>query len=81
MLAAGLHVRLGSDNICDITSPAGTPDLLHEVYVLCNALRYYDVELLARLGAGQRPARADLKRLHQHLDENRAEVARIAKAA
>jgi cytosine/adenosine deaminase-related metal-dependent hydrolase len=81
MLAAGLHVRIGSDNICDITSPAGTPDLLHELYVLCNALRYYDVELLALLGAGQRPARSDLERLHQHLVKDRAEVARIAEAA
>lgn len=81
MLAAGLHVRLGSDNICDITSPAGTPDLLHEVYVLCNALRYYDVELLARLGAGLRPTRADLERLHRHLAEDRSEWVRITRAA
>lgn len=81
MLAAGLHVRLGSDNICDITSPAGTPDLLHEIYVLCNALRYYDVDLLARLGAGLRPSRAELDRLQVHLAEDRAEVVRIAKAA
>src|SRR5262245_37386963 len=28
LLAAGVQVRIGSDNICDITSPAGTPDLV-----------------------------------------------------
>ena len=28
MLAAGVHVRIASDNICDITSPAGTIDLV-----------------------------------------------------
>lgn len=81
MLAAGLHVRIGSDNICDITSPAGTPDLLHELYVLSNALRYYDVELLAKLGAGLRPDAADRHRLHRHLLDDRAEIARVSKAA
>ena len=81
MLDAGIHVRLGSDNICDITSPAGTPDLLHEVYVLCNALRYYDIELLAKLSAGLRPAAAELDRLRRHLEEDRDEVARVTRAA
>lgn len=81
MLAAGLHVRVGSDNICDITSPAGTPDLLHELYVLCNAVRYYELELLAKLGAGLKPDVADRERLHRHLHDDRAEIARLSKAA
>ncbi len=81
MLAAGLHVRIGSDNICDITSPAGTPDLLHELFVLCNAVRYYDIDLLAKLGAGLKPDAADRERLHRHLHDDRAEIARLAKAA
>ena len=81
MLAAGLHVRIGSDNICDITSPAGTPDLLHEIYVLCNSLRYYDVELLAKLGAGLKPDAADRDRLLRHLQDDLAEIARVSKAA
>ncbi|MCE9630537.1 MAG: hypothetical protein K8S94_07450 [Planctomycetia bacterium] len=81
MLDAGIHVRLGSDNICDITSPAGTPDLLHEIYVLCNALRYYDIELLAKLGAGLRLAAAERARLRRHLEEDRTEVARVTRAA
>lgn len=75
MAAAGVHVRLGSDNICDITSPAGTPDLMHEIYVLCNALRYYDVECLAKLGAGLRLDAADRLRLQRHLAEDRREIA------
>jgi cytosine/adenosine deaminase-related metal-dependent hydrolase len=81
MLAAGVHVRVGSDNICDITSPAGTPDLMHELFVLCNAVRYYDVELLAKLGAGLRPDAADLSKLRAHLDQDRKEIARIARDA
>lgn len=81
MLAAGVHVRLGSDNICDITSPAGTPDLLHEIYVLCNAVRYYDLELLAKLAAGVRTDAADRERLERHLLDDRAEISRLAWAA
>ena len=81
MLAAGVHVRIGSDNICDITSPAGTPDLLHEIYVLCNAVRYYDLDLLAKLAAGVRPDAADRERLERHLLDDRAEIGRLAWAA
>jgi hypothetical protein len=77
MAAAGVHVRLGSDNICDITSPAGTPDLMHEIYVLCNALRYYDVEILAKFSAGLRLDAADRLRLQRHLAEDRREIAAI----
>jgi adenosine deaminase len=77
MAAAGVHVRLGSDNICDITSPAGTPDLMHEIYVLCNALRYYDVEILAKFSAGLRLDAADRLRLQRHLAEDRREITAI----
>lgn len=81
MAAAGLHVRIGSDNICDITSPAGTPDLLHELYVLCNAVRYYDLEFLAKLGAGLKADAADRERLRRHLEDDRAEITRLSQAA
>jgi cytosine/creatinine deaminase len=67
MLAAGIHVRIGSDNICDITSPAGTIDLLDEVFVLCNALRYYDIDVLAKLAAGVRLNIDDINRVKTHL--------------
>lgn len=78
MAAAGIHVRIGSDNICDITSPAGTPDLMHELFVLCNAVRYYDVEFLAKVGAGRRLDAADRLRLQRHLAEDRREIAATA---
>jgi cytosine deaminase len=81
MLAAGVHVRIGSDNICDITSPAGTPDLLHELYVLCNAVRYYDLEVLAKLGAGLQLDAVDRERLGRHLLDDQAEISRLARAA
>jgi cytosine/creatinine deaminase len=75
MLAAGVHVRLGSDNICDITSPAGTVDLLDEIFVLCHALRYYDSEVLAKVAAGHRLDDRERARVAAHLHQDAQEVA------
>jgi len=73
LLDAGIWVRLGSDNICDITSPAGTPDLVDELFVLCNALRFYEPEVLARLAAGQPLDAAERRLVRSHLaQEQRA---------
>jgi cytosine/creatinine deaminase len=74
LLAAGVHVRLGSDNVCDITSPAGTLDLRDELFVLAHALRFYDIGVLARLAAGQRLTREERARVVAHLAEDRREV-------
>jgi len=76
MLAAGIHVRLGSDNICDMTSPAGTCDLLNEIFVLSNALRYYDIEILATLAAGLRLNTGQRDRVKAHLAADATEIAR-----
>ncbi len=70
-LAAGIPVRLGSDNLCDVTSPAGTPDLMAELFVLCNAMRFYDIEVLARLAAGVELDAACRARVAGHLRESR----------
>jgi cytosine/adenosine deaminase-related metal-dependent hydrolase len=67
MLAAGIKVRLGSDNICDITSPAGPPDLLTEVLILSNAIRFYDLQILAKLGAGVDLNIQEIQKLKDHL--------------
>jgi cytosine/adenosine deaminase-related metal-dependent hydrolase len=75
MLAAGIHVRVGSDNICDLTSPAGTPDLLAEIYVLCNALRFYDEGILAKLAAGLKLNKTERDIVAEHLKQDRGEVA------
>jgi len=79
MLAAGIYVRLGSDNICDIASPAGTCDLLNEIFVLANALRYYDLDVLATLGAGLRLDEKQRGRVKAHLRADALEVDRIIK--
>jgi cytosine deaminase len=80
MLAAGIQVRVGSDNICDITSPAGTVDLLDEMFVLCNAMRYYDIDVMARMASGQRLSTDERERVARHLREEHAFVAEFVGA-
>ncbi len=74
LLAEGIPVRLGSDNICDICSPAGTPDLLWEIFVLCNAVRYYDEGILAHLAAGLPLSDSESAAVRKHLQEDADEV-------
>lgn len=67
LLAAGIPVRIGCDNICDITSPMGTADLTDELFVLANAVRFYDLDILAKLGAGRPLSVAECARIQEHL--------------
>jgi cytosine deaminase len=71
MLAIGIWVRTGSDNICDITSPAGTIDLVDELFVLCNAMRYYDLDVISKLGSGLHLDSSDRRNLAEHLEKDR----------
>jgi len=52
MLAFGIWVRIGSDNIADIFSPSGTPDLHDEIFVLSNAIRFYRIGILSKIACG-----------------------------
>lgn len=77
LLGHGIQVRLGSDNICDICSPAGTTDLVWEVFVLCNAIRYYDEGVLARLAAGRALSPDQTSAVRRHLADDAVEVRRV----
>lgn len=77
LLDDGVQVRIGSDNVCDITSPMGTPDLMAEIFVLANALRIYDTGILARIAAGQPLDAVERARLRKHLEEDAAAVAQL----
>jgi hypothetical protein len=74
--AAGVPVRLGSDNVCDVFSPSTTMDLLDEVYVLSAALRCYDVGILAKLATGTCLDASDRAALTDHLRRNDDEISR-----
>lgn len=68
--ATGIPIRIGSDNICDITSPAGTLDLMNEIFVLSHALRYFDVDYLAAVATGSPLTVDERARVRRHLDAN-----------
>ena len=74
MLEAGIYLCIGSDNIADICSPAGTPDLIDEIYVLANALRFYDIDILAKLASGRKLDPTDRELISEHLEHNLAEM-------
>jgi cytosine/adenosine deaminase-related metal-dependent hydrolase len=80
MLRAGVHVRLGSDNVADICSPSTTADLTDELFVLSAAIRFYDIEILARLGAGLPMTETDRERIADHLSRNEAEIEKVLRA-
>jgi len=76
MLAAGLHVRVGSDNVADICSPSTTADLVDEIFVLSAALRFYQPEILARLAVGAKLDDAQRRFIADHLAKNDEEIRR-----
>jgi cytosine/adenosine deaminase-related metal-dependent hydrolase len=77
LLAAGVPVRLASDNIADICSPSTTADLVDEIFILSAAIRYYDVAILARLASGKPLDEAQREILRQHLEKNAREIAKV----
>ncbi|MGH1331353.1 MAG: hypothetical protein ACRBBK_10765 [Paracoccaceae bacterium] len=76
LCAAGVHVRLGSDNVADMLSPSTTADLTDELYLLCAALRFYDIGILAKLACGVRLSDEDILVLKQHIEANDVDVAK-----
>ena len=81
LAAAGVHVRIGSDNIADVFSPTTTADLTDEIYLLSGALRFYDIEILARFASGIRLDAGERETLRRHLRNDRAEAEEMVKQA
>ncbi len=77
LVAAGVPVRLGSDNIADMCSPSTTADLTDEVFTLSAAVRYDQPALLARLAAGVMPDAAMREMVRVHLEQNDAQIQRV----
>jgi cytosine deaminase len=77
LAAAGVPVRLGSDNVCDMLSPSSTLDMMSEVYCLSAALRFYQQDILAKLATGTSLTTSDRALIQEHLDKDAAEIARI----
>ena len=54
-LAHGVHVRIGTDNICDMYMPFNTESVTRQIEALADSLRFYDPEILAHLATGIKP--------------------------
>lgn len=80
LVQAGVHVRLGSDNIADICSPSTTADLVDEVFVLSAALRFYEVGILAALACGRKLDLEQRAAVAEHLRKNDQEIAKVLDA-
>ncbi|WP_373091607.1 hypothetical protein [Zhongshania sp.] len=77
LLEAGVHVRLASDNIADICSPSTTANLIDELFMLSAAIRYYDVDILAKLAVGKKLNSAERVAIREHLNNNNIEIAKV----
>ena len=77
LAAAGVHIRLGSDNVADMCSPSTTADLMDEVFVLSGAVRYFQPDILAKLACGVKLSAEDRAEIAEHLRLNDAEIAKL----
>lgn len=74
LLAAGVHVRVASDNIADICSPSTTADWADESFMLSAAVRFYHVGILAKIAAGKKLDKQEREFIQHHLDENDQQI-------
>jgi len=79
MAAAGVPIRLGSDNVADMCSPSTTADLTEEVFTLSAAIRYYKVGILAKFAAGKPLGAEDREIIAAHLGKNDEEMAKLVR--
>ena len=81
MCAAGVHVRIGSDNVADICSPSTTANLVDEIFVLSAALRFYDPDILAKLASGLQLTDPERQLIRDHLLKNEREIEKALRPA
>jgi cytosine deaminase len=71
MMAAGVPVTVGTDNICDIFIPNGDGSVRSEVWVAATALRFYHTMIWAKIGAGLPLNEGDKEWIRQALQRAR----------
>jgi hypothetical protein len=70
MLAAGIPVRLGTDNIGDLFVGLRRPDLRREIEMIQSAVRLYDDVLWNKVACGQSLDDVDLHTIRTSLEED-----------
>lgn len=78
MLVAGVPVRIGTDNICDIFIPNGDGSVRSEVWVAATALRFYHTMVWAKIGAGVELNEGDKEWIRQALQRANDTWAHVA---
>ena len=76
MAVRGVTVRIGTDNVDDLFLPTTGLDPRAEVARLAEALRFYEVGVLAKLACGISLDAADRERVREHLAREDAILAR-----
>lgn len=66
MMEAGIPVRIGTDNICDVFIPSGDGKIESEVWLASNLLRFYDTFVWAKVGAGVPLNNVDRDTIHRN---------------
>ncbi len=79
MLEAGVHVKIGSDNICDVFVPSGDGNILTEIKILTNALRFYIVNVLLKISTGNVLNEMDKKIIRKSLTADKEVFKEIEK--
>jgi len=80
MLVAGVPVRIGTDNICDIFIPNGDGSVRSEVWVAATALRFYHTMVWAKIGAAVPLNEGDKEWIRQALQRAHDTWASVAAA-
>jgi len=71
MLAAEIPVRFGSDNIADVFLPSTTASLYDELLVLSNTIRFYNPDILGKLGSGSKLTDMDRELISRSLEQDK----------
>ena len=67
MLDAGVEVKIGTDNICDVFVPSSDGCMLTEIKILSNAIRFYIMNVLAKLATGKKLNEMDKEMIRRSL--------------
>lgn len=67
LLEVGIRIRIGTDNITDIFVPSSDGCMLNEIKLLSNSIRFYVINILAKLATGTRLNRMDIEMVKRSL--------------
>ncbi|MEY4723555.1 MAG: putative Metallo-dependent hydrolase [Candidatus Parcubacteria bacterium] len=70
MALAGVEIRIGTDNLADVFVPTNVT-LLGELMTLANALRFYDIPVLAKMATGTKLNATNKDAIRTHLEAAR----------